>query len=461
MKRQRNSYTVEEKRKAVELARRVSIKYAARYFTLDPTMLGRWVKRFSQEEDNLLQKNTRSIGSGRRAFFPEEETQLYRWIMDSRKSAVAIKYASIRWKMAEIMKESAEKTQDETKKLAISNFKCSTQWLSRFLKRHDLSLRRKTKIAQKLPKDLEEKLLSFQRFIIRLRQKNDYPLGMIANMDETPVCFDMAGDLTVNPTGTKTVHIRTTGNEKNRFTVVLTCFADGTKLPPIIIFKGKAWPRNAPPRPNGVVVWFQEKGWMDEAGMKKWTKYWGRTRPGGLRKSKAMLVFDSFSGHLTDQVKAALRSENTDLVVIPGGLTSMCQPLDVSINKPFKDNLRRCWHDWMVEGGNGVTKGGNLKRADLATACKWVLSAWNDISEEIIIRAFKKCGISNCLTGIEDHLIYEHDEDENGEEETFDKDGESDEDEYGDANGENSDEDEEDIEESENFQECVVMIESS
>ena len=115
----------------------------------------------------------------------------------------------------------------------------------------------------------------------------------------------------------------------------------------------------------------------------------------------------------------------------------------------------------MVEGGNGVTKGRNLKRTDLATACKWVLSVQNDISEKIIIRAFKKCGISNCLTGIEDHLIYEHDKDENGEEETFDKDRESDEDEYRDANGENSDEDKEDIEESENFQECVVMIKSS
>ena len=112
------------------------------------------------------------------------------------------------------MEESAEKTQDETKKLAISNFKYSTQWLSHFLKCYDLFLRCKTKITQKLPKDLEEKLLSFQRFIICLHQKNDYPLGMIVNMDETPVCFDMTGDLTVNPTGTKIVYIRITGNEK-------------------------------------------------------------------------------------------------------------------------------------------------------------------------------------------------------------------------------------------------------
>ena len=35
---------------------------------------------------------------------------------------------------------------------------------------------------------------------------------------------------------------------------------------------------------------------------------------------------------------------NVDLAVIPGGLTSIYQPLDVTINKPFKDNLHKEWH---------------------------------------------------------------------------------------------------------------------
>ncbi|CAG8796945.1 15902_t:CDS:2, partial [Cetraspora pellucida] len=63
-------------------------------------------------------------------------------------------------------------------KLAIANFKFSQHWLGRFLKRYDLSLRCKTNIAQKLPDDLENKLLKFQQFVIRLCQKNNYPLGM-------------------------------------------------------------------------------------------------------------------------------------------------------------------------------------------------------------------------------------------------------------------------------------------
>jgi len=35
----------------------------------------------------------------------------------------------------------------------------------------------------------------------------------------------MAGNITINNKGDKTVHIRTIGNDKNHFTVVLTCSA--------------------------------------------------------------------------------------------------------------------------------------------------------------------------------------------------------------------------------------------
>ena len=172
-----------------------------------------------------------------------------------------------------------------------------------------------------MPEDLEEKLLNFQWYIIRLHEEKNFSLSCIANMDETSVFFDMAGDLTINPTGSKTVHIRSIGNEKNRFTVILTCFADGSKFPPIIIFKGKHQPKTIPPQPLGIQVWFQDNGWIDEINMKKYSRY---QLSKNLDNSSKMLIYDSFSAHITPDIKASFKNNNTDLIVIPGGLTSIC-----------------------------------------------------------------------------------------------------------------------------------------
>ncbi|CAI2163975.1 15028_t:CDS:2, partial [Funneliformis geosporum] len=67
----------------------------------------------------------------------------------------------------------------------------------------------------------------------------------------------------------------------------------GTKLPPIVIFKGKQIPKNLP---SEIIVLMHPKGWMDESGMKTWfNKVW-KKRPGGssINKRKSLLVMDSF-----------------------------------------------------------------------------------------------------------------------------------------------------------------------
>ncbi len=48
-------------------------------------------------------------------------------------------------------------------------FQGNFSWISSFMKRFNLLLRRKIKISQKLPKDIEIKLEEFRRFIIKLR----------------------------------------------------------------------------------------------------------------------------------------------------------------------------------------------------------------------------------------------------------------------------------------------------
>ena len=111
------------------------------------------------------------------------------------------------------------------------------------------------------------------------------------------------------------------------------------------------------------------------------------------------------SAHLTDTVKQQLRENKTATAVIPGGLTSLVQPLDVCLNKPFKDRLREKWMTWMMSGEKTFTPGGQLRAASLVTVCQWVKESWQELSKEMVERSFKKCGISNALDGTEDDLV--------------------------------------------------------
>ena len=100
-------------------------------------------------------------------------------------------------------------------------FKASDGWCTRFFARSGLTLRQRTHIAQKLPKDVDFKVEEFHKFVIDERKKFEFCLSQIGNMDETPMYFDMPGNKTVDFKGSKSVSIKTTGHEKQHFTVVL------------------------------------------------------------------------------------------------------------------------------------------------------------------------------------------------------------------------------------------------
>ena len=175
---------------------------------------------------------------GKTSSFPELEEELKDWVQSQRQDGCIVTRGLIRIRALQLKKR--EKYRDQP---GIDTFLASAGWCSHFMDRHSLTLRQRTKIAQKLPAALEEKIESFHRFIIKHRKQNLYDLSQIGNMDETPMTFDLPPNRTVNPSGAKTVMIKTTGHEKTRFTVVLACMADRTKLRPVVIFKRKTLPK--------------------------------------------------------------------------------------------------------------------------------------------------------------------------------------------------------------------------
>jgi hypothetical protein len=304
---------------------------------------------------------SKTADRGSSAHFPELEEELLQWITDCRLQGYGVSTAKLGFKGLHL----AKKTNN-------ANFRASLAWSYAFLKRHNLSIRRRTHIAQKLPSDYEDQLTKFQSYIIGLRKKTNYDLSQIGNADQTPLTFDLPSDTTIAPKGSSTVTIKTTGNEKNCFTIMLACTADGGKLPPYVVFKRKTMPKL--PFQKGIIVQVHEKGWFDDRITKDWLRVWQRRPGAGLTRS--MLVLDAFRCHRSDNVKLLLNNSRTDLTIIPGGMTSILPPLDVSINKQMKNALRQKWNSWIQSDDHSFTTGGRMRKAGFTIICNWIIEAW-------------------------------------------------------------------------------------
>ena len=52
-----------------------------------------------------------------------------------------------------------------------------------------------------------------------------------------------------------------------------------------------------------------------------------------------ILILDSYSSHMMASVVTKIQELGIEVKHIPGGCTSLCQPVDVGFNKPFKDRV--------------------------------------------------------------------------------------------------------------------------
>ena len=71
-----------------------------------------------------------------------------------------------------------------------------------------------------MPKDGLAKIANFVKFCEKQRNTFDFALRNIANMDETLIWADMPIKKTVDQRGLKTVHVKSTGHEKQLMTYV-------------------------------------------------------------------------------------------------------------------------------------------------------------------------------------------------------------------------------------------------
>ncbi len=169
-------------------------------------------------------------------------------------------------------------------------------------------------------------------------------------MNKTPLWFDLPSSKSYDFRGVKTVPAKTTGKRKLRYTVLLAAMASGKKLPTMIILEGlKDIPKGR--FPNEVILQVSRSGYMSAEMMNIWTQQFWKMRPNVFWRQNSLLVLDRALCHTKRSVLPSFQQHyNTDVAVVPGGMTPLLQPADVSRNKPFKSLIKEKWLEWLNEG---------------------------------------------------------------------------------------------------------------
>ena len=272
------------------------------------------------------------------------------------------------------------------------------------MKRHGLSLRRKTTVCQSTPADCIPKLVSFISHLRKQQIRYGYQNGAIFAMDETACWMDMPSDTTVAVTGARSVPLKTTGHEKNHFTVILTARADGLKMKPFIVFKGKGTRLiKELQKIPGVVIHFSSNGWMNDA----LTITYLRSIIGTFSFCKRLLVWDACRCHTSEAVRAETKKLRLHTAVVPGGCTKFIQAADVVWNASFKSKMRSHYDTWLADPAcHEYTRGGNLRAPSRALLCEWVNSSWDSVPDAIVKDSFSSCAITTATDGSDDSKIH-------------------------------------------------------
>ena len=113
---------------------------------------------------------------------------------------------------------------------------------------------------------------------------------------------------------------------------------------------------------------------------------------GGKHVEPSGLLLDAFRGHYSKEVKARNATDpNLHWLMMDGGITPKCQPLDVLINRVFKGYFRDYFEEWSLSAPINPKTDQPLAPSRQLLA-QWVVEAWSKITEELIRKAWVVCG---------------------------------------------------------------------
>ena len=353
--------------------REPTVGETAKRFRISAKNIVRW--RAEERAGKYLEVSAsarRVGGGGQRRKWEEMERDLYDRFRRRRAEGKVVRRSWFRQNAVSLFQK-VYGSQEE----GLIRFRFSNGWFRSFLSWHQISLRAITNKASQLPSDYISTIISwlkFNRKNSQLRNEREglgtlevdgseeeggdegriydslnavgrYGLSNICNMDQTPLPFEYLSGRTYNQVGDKTIWVQSStqsGWDKRQATIQLTIFADGIpRVKPLLFFRGQGLGSSLAAEKrlydNRVIVKFNSKAYANSTNMVEWLE--DQLIP-VLDGKPTLIALDLFGGHKTEEVLDTMKAHDITVSVIPGGCTSLLQPLDVSINRPFKDILK-------------------------------------------------------------------------------------------------------------------------
>lgn len=293
-----------------------------------------------------------------------------------------------------------------------STFSVSDSYCRKFLhSTMQWSERKATKAAQKLPNNWED--VCEHAFLRRAHviKEEDIPVHLVVNSDQTGIVYGPGSKLTWAPRGSKQVSL-IGADEKRAFTALLSICANGFALPIQAVFEGltdKSCPTPAAPHYADCIkagfrfVPSEKKGnhWSNQRTMQRFVNeilapYLDTQKAliGLPQSQKSLWIIDVWSVHRSDEFIGWMRNTHPTILIdfIPGGCTGISQPLDVGINRPFKQSIKVSYHADLVDDFLGQMKENRTLEFDTHigalrdASVGWIWNAYRTIQKGELVK---------------------------------------------------------------------------
>ena len=129
----------------------------------------------------------------------------------------------------------------------------------------------------------------------------------------------------------------------------------------------------------------------------------------------AILIWDEYRAHLTDEVKGKLEEiPHLTTKVVPPGCTDLCQPCDMNVNTRLKRSLRRSYakfygrrlQKWLQNPDHKVedfippTQASVVKNPHI----RWTRKALDELTLDIVTGSWKRAGFVSAIEGTSDAI---------------------------------------------------------